>query len=214
MQTFNEISGENSFILFTDVHIGLDNSDAFFYKGYDMHPMVMPAENQSNQLKKLAERYIDFQTFVRNGIRHHLWKKYSPNNFNNKSDSNFNHFDDLCNEVAVANYWKNKDTNVSSENFSSSNSTESRPPLKSRLDETIKKVLFIQREKNRVILNLKSLLDNIEKQEAVFDVAELGTMSFSEQVCLFQHTDIFIYAYMYVCIFIYIYVQICIYTYL
>lgn len=192
MQTFKEISGENSFVLFTDVHIGLDNSNAFFYRGYDMHPMVMPVENQSDQSKKLAERYIDFQTFVRNGIRHQLWKKYSSKNFSDDSDFYSNYFDDLCNEVVVANYWKCKDTNVSSENFSSSNSTESLPPLELRLDETIKKVLFVQREKNRVILNLKPLLDNIEKQGVVFDVTELGTMSFSEQVCLFQHTDILV----------------------
>jgi hypothetical protein len=190
MQTFNEICDKNSFVLFTDVHIGLDNSDAFFYKGYDMHPTVMPVKNQSNQLKKLAERYIDFQTFVRDSIRTHLWKKYRLNSYRGDADSISNHFDYLCNVEVVANYWKNMDMNISSEKFPYSNSTQS--PFELRPNGIIKKVLFVQREKNRVILNLESLLDGIDKQEAVADVTELARMSFSEQVCLFQHTDILV----------------------
>jgi hypothetical protein len=190
MQTFKEIIDGNSFVLFTDVHIGLDNSDAFFYKGYDMHPMVMPVKNQSNQLKKLAEKYIDFQTFVRDGIRTHLWKKYRSNSYRDDTDSDYNHFDYLCNVEVVANYWKSMDINISSENNPYSNSIQS--PLELQPNGTIKKVLFVQREKNRVILNLELLLDGIDKQEAVADVTDLARMSFSEQVCLFQHTDILV----------------------
>lgn len=57
--------------LFQDIHFGLDNRNNFFNLGMRFHPCLFHLESSAN-LRNIASRYREFQSFVLNALRQNI----------------------------------------------------------------------------------------------------------------------------------------------
>ena len=120
---------QRNFILFKDLHLGLDLADTYYYRGYTMHPHVFPAPNEQDnrEVFLLSKRYLHFQKYLLHGIQKAFVVR---GQFGGQST--------ICTTELLEHHWGN----------ASAISQSPRVP----------RILFVQREKNRAISNLNPLI--------------------------------------------------------
>ena len=186
MEILHDLSRQGVFVLFKDVHIGLDNSETFFYKGYSTHPFPFSLHNQTKPLQSMTKNYLEFRDFIQNSTtdlfnRRCLSGQDCSLLSKPKCDESINMLDHSC----VVERWANSETAQVQSSAQTTNISDRKVSKSAR-------ILFIQREQSRSICNLQALQDVAKSEGSIMTVRELGDVGFSEQVFLFENTDILI----------------------
>ena len=133
-------------VVFSDLHIGLDISESFYYEGYKNHPCIM-----SMHPNIATQRTIDLSSSYKR------FSSYIKSSYDGKT--------------------------ISELNFPSTSSNNGEKRLN---------VLFIQRTKNRIILNIDQLESLADSYGLNWIECDLNGISFDDQMHLFSQTDILV----------------------
>ena len=158
------MGAHGDFVLFRDLHVGLDVADTYYYRGYSMHPHVFPSPSESREVQLLAARYRNFSAFMRDGIQ----KAFVSHGL-----------DAVCTPEVLDKHW-----GVGA----GASASAAAPGARQRSA----RVLFVQREKNRAILDVPALVREVEARGGIASVNELANVAFTEQLCVFDSTDVLV----------------------
>jgi len=164
---FGVLNAHDDFVLFRDLHVGLDVADTYYYQGYAMHPHVFPSPSENREVQLLAARYRNFTAFVHEGFR----QTFASHGM-----------DTFCTPELLDAHWGGAVGAVGA----------GRPGQQRTLTGGPLRVLFVQREKNRAILDVPALVREVESRGGIASVNELANVAFSEQLCVFDSTDVLV----------------------
>ena len=147
------LGAQRNFILFKDLHLGLDLADTYYYRGYTMHPHVFPVpdERLNREVFLLSQRYLHFQKYVLESIQ----KSFVLRGQSGGQST-------ICTTEILERHW-GKAASASQQQQHSGVPPQLQPqqqPQQQQQPQTPRqpRVLFVQREKNRAISNLDPLV--------------------------------------------------------
>ena len=164
------LSAQRNFILFKDLHLGLDLADTYYYRGYSMHPHVFPApdEHSNREVFLLSERYVHFQQYVLKSIKNAFILRglsggQSTICTTELLERHWGNAASLSSDVNGAHQQPPPSPSPQSPQSSQSSQSPQPPPQSPQSPQSPPsrrqpRVLFVQREKNRAISNLHPLV--------------------------------------------------------
>jgi hypothetical protein len=239
---------QGAYILFEDVHIGLDISESFFNRGYDLHPCVFTDNNmygpgspqaklhssastaastststsgasspRETEIAKLSARYKSFRNYLNSANVSHS-AEGTITDASQKSQDRTQPLDAeerdkseagrCISEDIISKYWPEVAVFDVEKRKQQQGLGGFDTGADYKMNVNVVKVLLIQRDKNRAILNLHDLLARLTKLSEdgaqpefssatrrtkwATSVVEITAVPFSQQTCLFAEADVLI----------------------
>ena len=231
---------QGAYILFEDVHIGLDISESFFNRGYDLHPCVFTdisnmygagshkakiqssasqagstsastsaASSSETEIATLSARYQSFRNYLNSAnVSNSNSTESTIDDAGVSKNQDKSEAGRCSSEDIISKYWPEVAAFEAEKLKKQQGLNESDLSTDYRMNVNIVKVLLIQRDKNRAILNLHDLLsvltklseDGSQPEVAIANrrtkwatsVVEITAVPFSQQTCLFAEADVLI----------------------